>query len=329
MKRRLLFEKGGWFVFNPAAVEQKTLPGLISPQFNKVHIYYRQCDSANFSSIYHCVLSNSKLTCFDKPVLFKQHDYEYHGVEDPHITKIGSVYYMVYVAYDGKTARVALAESKDLVNFKKHGLIGPDITYREAARLADSPYYGKVWKLKEQNKIIYDKDAMLFPKKINGKYALLHRLDPAIQIVYFDEFSDLKKKSFWKEHIKNIHKYTLMKPKYSWEQTRIGAGCILETKKGWLLFYHGIKGRKHMFEYAAGLALLDRKDPMKVIARLEKPLFSPEYKWEKQGQIPNVVFPTRAILQRGIVRILYGCSDTRIGLAEITLEELFKKLKVK
>jgi predicted GH43/DUF377 family glycosyl hydrolase len=328
MKRKLVLEKKDWFVFNPGIAEEKTFLGLIHPRFNKIHIYYRQCGISNYSSICHAVMQNNKVSMYAEPVLEPKTDYEKHGVEDPRITRIGSTYFMLYVGYDGVTARVMLATSKDLLKWQRKHMISPNLTYTDAIKLAGSRYYAKRWEKKKHRRVMFDKDAVLFPKKINGKYAMLHRLDPAIQIIYFDDFSDLKKKSFWRKHIKNIEANTIMKPKFRWEAKKIGAGTILETKKGWLLFYHGVRGKPKKSIYTAGIALLDLKDPKKVIARYDKELFKPDYEWEKKGQVNYVVFPTGAVLHRGIVKLFYGAADARIGMAEIPLEELFNKLKV-
>jgi predicted GH43/DUF377 family glycosyl hydrolase len=320
MKRRLLFEKKGSWVFNPAVVKKG----------NKIHIFYREADKLNYSTIGHCVLENNKLKFYTKPALKPEYPYEVHGTEDPRITKIGKTYYMVYVAYDGHNARIAIATSKDLINWRKKGLNGPNMKIQNAIDITDSKFYKKNWipklDLRRKRKYLYDKDAVIFSEKINGKYAMLHRLEPHIQIVYFDKLSKLKNRNFWRTHIKNIDKYIIMKPKFSWGNVRIGAGTILKTPKGWMLFYHGIRGVPGKFKYTAGLAMLDLKDPSKVIARMKEPLFKAKFKWEKQGIVPNVVFPTGVVLDKNKVLIFYGCSDTRIGVAETTLDNLYKKL---
>ncbi|MBW2965532.1 pesticidal protein Cry7Aa, partial [Candidatus Woesearchaeota archaeon] len=183
-------------------------------------------------------------------------------------------------------------------------------------------------KRKGNDMILYDKDAVLFPQKINGKFVMLHRLEPDIQIVYFDKFEDLGKRKFWLDYIRNIDNYVLMKPKFEWEHEKIGAGATpIKTKKGWLLLYHGVN-MKNGKQYNAGAALLDLKNPQKVITRMKTPLFKPEFEWELNGIVNNVVFPEGAVKQNKNLNVFYGCADSRIGMARFDFRNLMDNLAV-
>ena len=144
----------------------------------------------------------------DKPLLSSESPIEFN-LEDPRIVLMDGIYYMIYIAYDNKNVRIAYATSKDLLNWEKKGIISPEITYDEAEDLFRACHL----KLKERyflfesyfkdkvdkDVIIWDKDAFLFPKKIKGKFALVHRVLPDIQVVYFRRFENLTLK-FWKNY---------------------------------------------------------------------------------------------------------------------------------
>jgi beta-1,2-mannobiose phosphorylase / 1,2-beta-oligomannan phosphorylase len=320
------FENEG--VLNPACVEKNGL----------IYMFYRVVRKGNFSSIGACQIKDHIIiNRSEKPVLESEYNFESHGIEDPRITYLDGKYYMFYTAYDGKNALVAYATSTDLKTFTKKGLITPQITYDEAEDIFRNSgitekyvFFEKYYKqIRGENVYLWEKDTMLFPKKINGKYALLHRILPGIQICYFDSFEDLTQ-NFWREYLKKLNDYVVMDPKYYFENTYIGGGCVpIETEAGWLLIYHAVeenikKGRI----YHAGAALLDKKNPQKVIGRLSHPLFSPETEWEKHGVVDNVVFPTGAVLKNNVLSIYYGAADMRIGVRNFDLSQLLKELSL-
>ncbi|MCM8767077.1 MAG: pesticidal protein Cry7Aa [Candidatus Omnitrophica bacterium] len=324
VKRILLYEgsfdweKDG--VFNPGVIVED----------NQVHIIYRAIKCENYSRLGYLKLKKeNQIEKYQYPVISPTEPYEKQGIEDPRVTKIEDSYYITYTAYDGKSARISVAESKNLLNFKKLGIISPNITFLEAFKISQNNRYKNFWKRQieqlGENIIIWDKDGCLFSEKINGKYALLHRIEPDIQIVYFNDFFELKNKEFWEEYFREIESKIVMKPKYKWEEEKIGAGAPpIKTKYGWLLLYHGVDKNR---VYRAGLSLLDIENPQKEIARLPFPLFEPDYDWEKNGNVPNVVFPTGAFIKDEVLYIFYGCADKRIGCAEIELKEINKILK--
>ena len=168
----------------------------------------------------------------------------------------------------------------------------------------------------------------MFPKKINGKYAIIHRVLPGIQVLYFDNFEQLTQ-DYWRNYLANLKKYSVLEPKYSFENDYIGGGCVpIETEEGWLIIFHSVevdikKGRV----YHASAALLDINDPTKVIGRLPYPLFSPENSWEKKGVINNVVFPTGVSVKGDKLLIYYGAADNVIGVRQVSCLELIREMK--
>lgn len=142
---------------------------------------------------------------------------------------------------------------------------------------------------------MWDKDAVLFPKKIKGKYALPHRILPCIQISCFNDFSELDY-NYWKDFLGKKTESFVICPETQYENGYVGAGPPpIETQIGWLLIYHFVEQIKNKKIYHAGAAILDKNNPSKVIHRLRKPLFSPEEEWERTGVVNDVVFPTGTI----------------------------------
>jgi predicted GH43/DUF377 family glycosyl hydrolase len=262
-------------------------------------------------------------------------------VEDARIVKIEDTYYITYTAYDGINAMGALATSKDLKHFEKKGIITPLITYNEykyhlehcdQERLNPKYYhyynlFAQIGLVDEKHRYLRDKDIVLFPRKINGKFVMLHRIWPGIQIVQFEKWEDLTKE-FWEDHIKNLHDHILMDPLFDFEVNYLGAGCPpIETKDGWLMIYHGVCETPVGKTYHAAAALLDIDDPSKVIGRLPYPLFSPVEEWELKGVVNHVVFPTGAALFGGDLHIYYGAADKHTAVAKVSLQLLLSELK--
>jgi predicted GH43/DUF377 family glycosyl hydrolase len=327
-KTDLDFENEG--VLNPAAIREG----------DSVHLFYRAVQTGNHSCIGYCRL-DGPLTIAersDKPFLKPEFEYETHGVEDARIVCIDKMFYMTYTGYDGTNAQGALAVSDDLAHFKKEGVIVPPITYSKFVELAESAkkvnerYYNnqKFYSLPsdpEKKMKLWDKNVVFFPRRINGKLVFLHRIRPGIQIVSVKNIRDLTK-AFWEEYFNNLQDHIVMDPLYEHELSYIGSGCPpIETDKGWLLIYHGVKEtEKGFYVYSACAALLDLKDPSKVISRLPYPLFTPEYDWELKGEVNNVVFPTGAVTFGGTLFIYYGAADSVIACASLNLPELVSEL---
>jgi predicted GH43/DUF377 family glycosyl hydrolase len=174
-----------------------------------------------------------------------------------------------------------------------------------------------------------DRDGVLFPQKVGGRYLMMHRPStwtgpeygtekPGIWLAWSDDLAT------WDYGEPGEH--LLMTPRAEWEGAKIGAGPPpVRTEEGWLVIYHGVDER---YVYRVGAVLLDLEDPMRVIGRSEAPLMEPERTWEKQGVIPNVVFPTAAVPGRdGELLIYYGGADRVVGLATADLGRLLDHLR--
>ena len=327
----IVLEKTGNDFENQAVLN----PGCIRVE-DETYMLYRAVRQGNFSSLGYCRLKGIEVVERSAvPVLFPEYGYEWHGLEDPRIVQIDGVFHILYTAYDGTNALVAHATTKDFRVFEKHGVISPEIPYREASTLMEmsevSAGYSQCGeRCREffgESVMLWDKDAMLFPRKIDGKFAMIHRLLPGIQIVFFEDFSQLTTE-FWMKHLRELSSDILLDPKYWYESKNIGGGCPpIETEAGWLFIYHAVEKTAGGNVYRASAALFDRADPRKVIARLAEPLFSPEEEWERNGDVDDVVFPTGALVEGIDLIVFYGAADSRIAVKRINMESLLSELR--
>lgn len=304
-----------------------------------VHVFYRAIsEDDDKSRIGYAKLKGPTevVERWNKPIIEREAMYEVMGVEDPRIVKIDGVFYLTYTAHDGKNAVIALATGKDFRNFKKEGVISPQLTYDEAGEIFRQEHLKDQYAMFEafyeefggDDILLWEKDAILFPKKINGKFALLHRILPDIHIVYFDNFDQLKSKDFWIEYLNHLPEYTVLENKYWFETRHIGGGAPpIETEDGWLFIFHSVEEENKGRTYRASAVLLDRNDPRKVIGRLREPLFSPDQDWETVGMVNNVVFPTGTARFGDDLYIYYGAADRLIAVARVSLKELIEALK--
>ncbi|MBI2035179.1 MAG: pesticidal protein Cry7Aa [Candidatus Liptonbacteria bacterium] len=298
-----------------------------------VHVFYRAKSKKEISTIGYAKLNGPTkiVERLERPLMIPQYKYEKKGLEDPRITKIGKTFYMTYVAHDGKHAVTAYAESQDLKKFKKRGVISPEIKYDQAAK------YFREGKLKDRyfmfesyyeeqagaDVYIWEKDVFLFPKKFGGNFAMIHRILPDIQLIYFKNFDEIKSETFWGEYLRHLSKYVVLENKYWFESRNIGGGAVpLETKYGWLLIFHTVEEVNKNKIYHASAALLDKKNPLKLLGRLDEPLFSPTEKWERGGFPFDVVFPTGTAVFGEDLYIYYGAADKYIAVAKVNLDEL-------
>lgn len=228
------------------------------------------------------------------------------GAEDPRITRLDGRYFITYTALSAAAfgaedgVRIGLASSEDFVEIEKHGVIGPPER---------------------------DKDAVLFPERVDGRIAMLHRIVPDIQIVFFDDVDALCKPThaFWASHLAELDQHVVMRPRETWEEKKVGAGPPpIPTDDGWLLIYHGVD-RDHV--YRAGLALLDRDDPRRVLARTRRPVLEPVLEYERRGDVDNVVFPEGAVVIDGTLHVYYGAADRVIGHAQAPLADVLDVLR--
>lgn len=172
----------------------------------------------------------------------------------------------------------------------------------------------------------FNRNGVLFPRKIKGKYAMLSRpSDPGhtpFGDIFYSESPDL---IHW-----GRHRHVMSPVPNSWQSTKIGAGPVpIETTEGWLLFYHGVLTSCNGFVYSFGAAILDLEEPWKVIYRTRPYLLNPREFYECVGDVPNVVFPTAALYDppTGRIAIYYGGADTVTCLAYALFDELFEFIK--
>lgn len=175
----------------------------------------------------------------------------------------------------------------------------------------------------------YNRNGVMFPRKINGKYAMLSRPSDTGHTPFGDIFySQSPDLEYWGHH---RHVMSTFKDDASaWQSTKIGPGPVpIETEEGWLLIYHGVINTCNGYVYRMGAALLDLEQPWKVIARSKAYVLAPYEPYECMGDVPNVVFPcaTLADADTGRIAIYYGCADTVTGLAFTTVDEMLKYIK--
>jgi predicted GH43/DUF377 family glycosyl hydrolase len=317
-------------------------PGIYQ-EGNTVHILYRAVQEGNYSTIgYARTEGPTKIVeRAEKPIIYRDFDYEKQGVEDTRIVKIEDTYYITYTAYDGVNALGALATSKDLIHFEKFGIITPQVNYQQYESHVNccnmtklNPKYHEYYNLftkigleTDETRLLRDKDVVLFPRKINGQFVLLHRIWPGIQIVKFDNWEDLTL-SFWEDYLRNLTDHIILDPKDPYEMSYIGAGAPpIETPDGWLLIYHGVHETTTGKIYHAKAALLHLEKPEMELSRLPYPLFSPTKQWEIEGEVSDVVFPTGQALFGNDLYIYYGAADKYIAVAKLDINELLLELR--
>lgn len=264
-------------VFNPAVVYNNGL----------FHMIYRAQGHSYISHLGYAVSEDGvHWARLDKPIFSPKEPWESRGVEDPRITFLEGTFYMTYTGYSPQGPQAALAASKNLLTWERLGIILPG----------------------ENNK-----DHTLFPRRIQGKYALLHRRPPSIWLAYSEDLLH------WSQHT------TIMHPRPgTWEHKKIGAGGPpILTEHGWLLIYHAVD-QNHV--YRLGAALLDLDDPSQVKARLPEPILEPTEPWEIKGDVPNVVFTCAAVPVGDQLFVFYGGADRLIGLATAPIPELLNQL---
>lgn len=326
-KTELEFENEG--VLNPAVYQEDYT----------IYMFYRAVKSGNYSSLGYCLLDDPLNITYraEYPVIVPENKYESHGVEDPRLVKIDDLYYLTYTAYDGINAQGALAVSGDLQHFEKKGIIVPKVSYSSFLLMAQSNknldpayYQNQTFYLKSgvpaETILLWDKNVVFFPKRIDGHLVFLHRIRPGIQIVKINDLDDLTEE-YWNNYLQNLHEFIVMDPVYPYERQYLGAGCPpVETSLGWLLIYHTGELSPSGYYYSASAALLDLNDPSRLISRLPYSLFEPEIDYEITGVVNNVVFPTGTTFYDGKLFIYYGAADQRIAVVSVNLTDLLNEL---
>ncbi len=175
----------------------------------------------------------------------------------------------------------------------------------------------------------FNRNGVLFPKKINNKYAMLSRPSDNGHTPFGDIFisysPDMK---YWGEH-RNVMQATPFEDS-AWQCTKIGAGSVpFLTEEGWLMFYHGVINTCNGFRYAMGAAILDEDNPDIVKYRTKPYLLTPSVSYEQVGDVPNVIFPCATIqdIEQDKVAIYYGAADTVVALAFGRISEIIKFTK--
>lgn len=239
----------------------------------------------------HYELEFSLDTNISERVIFPVSANETNGIEDARFVKFTDdndkvMYYATYTANDGTSILPKLLETKDFYHFRV------------------CPLHGE---------IAQNKGMALFPRKINGKYAMLCRLDGVNNyIAYSDQIT------IWREA------KLLQQPKFPWEFIQIGnCGSPIETSEGWLILTHGVGP---MREYVIGASLFDLDNPEKEIGRLKSPLLMPNAE-EREGYVPNVVYSCGSIIHNNNLIIPYAVSDYASTYATANLKELLSELK--
>lgn len=253
------------------------------------------------TSISHLRLARSKdgikFEIEDAPAIGPGNNCETFGVEDPRISLIGGTYYISYVSVSPAGITTSLASTKDFSSFERHGVIFcPE-----------------------------NKDVVIFDEKFGDKYYALHRPVSA----------EFNKCDIWIAESPDLfcwgnHRY-LMGPRPSegrgyWDGARIGASTVpFKIEQGWVEIYHGADRSSR---YCLGAAMLDAKEPWKVIARTEKPIFEPQADYEIKGFFGNVIFTCGLLCEDDRLKIYYGACDAAICYAELSLKDILVSLNL-
>jgi predicted GH43/DUF377 family glycosyl hydrolase len=289
--------ENGWenfAVFNPGAFQDGS----------NINIIYRAM-SSDFTSTFGLAISKNGLdieTRLNTPIYIPRVSFENKihpgnsGCEDPRFTVIADKVYVCYTAYNGvDVPRVALSYIS-LPDFRKRNWE----KWSEPVLLSPAG--------------IDDKDACIFPEKINGKFLLLHRLSNDICADYVESLESIKETV-------SLGTSIILPRKGMWDGEKVGITAPpIKTKKGWLLLYHGVSSTRHI--YRVGAVLLDLKNPFHVIARTDQPIFEPKEKYEMEGVVPRVVFPCGLAKKGDRLFIYYGGADTVVGVATASIKKI-------
>jgi predicted GH43/DUF377 family glycosyl hydrolase len=218
--------------------------------------------------------------------------YERFGVEDPRITPMKDAFYITYTAYGPFGPRVGIGRTGDFVSFERISLATE----------------------------VDNKDAILFPKKIDGNYVMIDRpggMGGQVGSIWISYSRDL------------IHwgrARAILGPKPGWGPSKLGISTPpLMTERGWFALYHGVRETASGRLYRVGAILMDPKDPSIVTGYTSHFIFGPEELYERTGDVPNVVFPCGTILEPdNTFKMYYGAADTCIGVAEAKFEDILK-----
>lgn len=219
---------------------------------------------------------------------------ESYGIEDPRITQIGGTFFITYAGVSSHGICTSLLSTQDFIQFERHGiLLPPD-----------------------------NKDALLFPNQINGRYHMLHRPMPSMRLgvpnVWITEGDNLLQ---WGHH-KPVMGVSMGN---AFRDRSGGSTPPILTERGWLVLVHG--SDKYWEDegagtYSAGAVILHRNQPEIVVAKTDIPFMHPEHDFEKHGFVDNVVFPTGAIVRDGRLDVYYGAADEHVAVCGYDLDAL-------
>jgi predicted GH43/DUF377 family glycosyl hydrolase len=231
-----------------------------------------------------------------KPAFSALDPLEAFGVEDPRITRIGDTYWVNYTAVSSAGISTALASSRDLLNFERHGVIF-------------SPP---------------NRDVTIFPEQIRGRYWALHRPMP----------EDIGRPAIWLASSPDLrawggHRLVASQRAGMWDDLKIGGGAVpfrvqVRGRPAWLAIYHGVTASP--LTYSLGALLLDGDDPGLVLGRSREPILFPEAPYELKGFFANVTFTCGLTTEGDLVRIYYGASDGVTCVADLSLQEILAGL---
>ncbi len=234
-----------------------------------------------------------------------------------------------FVCHDPEIGRFIEGYDPRVIKLDKHYYINWCNTYHGWSVALGYTDDFEIFHLVENITLPYNRNGVLFPRKINGNYAMLSRPSDAGHTPFGDIFySESPDLVHWGRH------RWVMGPKkdgtVNWEMTKVGAGPVpIETTQGWLLFYHGVITTCNGYTYSMGAAILDIDKPWRVKYRCKTHLLTPEEIYELAGNTPNVVFPCAALTdaETGRIAIYYGAADTCTGLAFCHVDELIEYIK--
>ena len=236
----------------------------------------------------------------EKKIAFKDengNDYMPKYAYDPRLVRVEDTYYLIW-CQDFYGAAIGVAKTQDFKVFTR----------------IENPF------------LPFNRNAVLFPRKIDGKYMMLSRPSDSGHTPFGDIFvSESRDMEYW-----GHHRHVMGKGNEWWESLKIGGGAApIETSEGWLLFYHGVSGTCNGYVYSIGGAILDINDPSIVKYRCETFLLTPEKWYEERGFVGNVTFPCATIqdAESGRIAIYYGAADTYVGLAFTTVTEVVEYIK--
>jgi len=287
--------------FNPGAIYLK----------DKVHIVYRAMSEDNTSTLGYATSSDGIHIDYRalEPIYTPREEFEKKlvpggnsGCEDPRLTVIGDKIHMFYTAYNGNQPPRVAATFINTLDFLNHNW-----NWNKPV-LITPPQFD-------------NKDAFVFPEAVNGQNICVHRLGNDIDYDFCSNLDRNLTGNFW------LNEHRWIEPRKGWwDSVKVGAAAPpVKTNVGWIMLYHGVSEDK---VYRVGAVLLDLKNPLNVLSRTVYPIFEPEAPYEKEGQVPNVVFPCGNVVIDNKLYVYYGGGDSVIGVASANIDELLNILSL-